>query len=325
MKTIPLYLLALFAVSESEEDNHQRKRRGYFRSTYPIGTNQLRIGGVNVDSYGSTERVMLRGTDLFSPGAGKFHSIPQYAGAIHELHQIPQIEYANSNAVDKPVQESQEFIPPQSTGTAIIPMNPPPATPVNAAAFNVPANGGAVFLGSGSLGVIDLGGGAYALGSGALGYSERRSNPRSSFRAPLLPPVQAAPNLIPAAVNSPPLPPQGRPIVQYSFPVSGQQKPTDENGYEFLPPNQVGFGDPLPPRPLKTRNAFATPTALQLPPQPPQLPQSFQAIQPLESYQSSQSFEVTSQPAQLQPVQPIDSDQSIYGQDVSDLYSSSYL
>lgn len=45
--------------------------------------------------------------------------------------------------------------------------------------------------------------GVYALGSGALGYSERRSNPRRSFRAPLLPPIQAAPNLIPAAVNSP--------------------------------------------------------------------------------------------------------------------------
>lgn len=57
--------------------------------------------------------------------------------------------------------------------------------------------------------------GAYALGSGALGYSERRSNPRRSFKAPLLPPVRAAPNLIPAAVNSPE-PVQAISVLNYS-------------------------------------------------------------------------------------------------------------
>lgn len=36
---------------------------------------------------------------------------------------------------------------------------PPPAVPVNAVASNVPSNQGATFLGSGSLGVVDLGNG----------------------------------------------------------------------------------------------------------------------------------------------------------------------
>lgn len=74
---------------------------------------------------------------------------------------VPAVPYATSNAIDKPVDEPQEIVPPQSTGNAIIPYYPPPATPVNAAAANVPARMGAVFLGSGSLGVIDLGGGKF--------------------------------------------------------------------------------------------------------------------------------------------------------------------
>nr|CAH7722219.1 unnamed protein product [Callosobruchus chinensis] len=39
------------------------------------------------------------------------------------------------------------------------------------------------------------------------------------------------------------------------------QLPRDQNGYEYLPPDRVAFGDPLPPRPLKTTNSYATPTA----------------------------------------------------------------
>lgn len=43
----------------------------------------------------------------------------------------------------------------------------------------------------------------------------------------------------------------------------------DENGYEYLPPNRIGFGDPLPPRPLKTTPGFATPSNLVVQPQVP--------------------------------------------------------
>nr|XP_023019921.1 actin cytoskeleton-regulatory complex protein PAN1-like [Leptinotarsa decemlineata] len=258
------------------------------------------------------------------PEYSKSEATGQYSH-IQELNQIPQIAYASSNAVDKPVQESQDFIPPQATGTVIIPRRPPPAIPVDTVGLNVPGKGGAVFLGSGSLGVLDLGGGAYALGSGSIGYSDRRSNPRSSFKAPLLPPVRATPNLIPAAVNSP-LPPQQTPIFEYQFPVTGQL-PTDQNGYEYLPPNRVGFGDPLPMRPLKTRNAYATPSPLQLPPQEPvyssfdpsQLMQQPQPVQP-EFIQTTHILQTT------ESVTPKDANRAdIYGQDIIDLYSSSYL
>lgn len=46
----------------------------------------------------------------------------------------------------------------------------------------------------------------------------------------------------------------------------GSQLPVDQNGYEYLPPDRVGFGDPLPERPLKTTTAYATPTSLQIQP-----------------------------------------------------------
>ncbi|CAH1963564.1 unnamed protein product [Acanthoscelides obtectus] len=150
----------------------------------------------------------------------------------------------------------------QGGQTAIIPLLPPPATPVQITRPNnaANANGGAVFLGSGALGVVALGGGAYVLGSGGLGYSNRRSNPRASFRHPLLPPVRASADLIPAAVNTPQM--QQFQGVQFSYPP-GSPLPRDQNGYEYLPPDRVAFGDPLPPRPLKTTNSYATPSPVQ--------------------------------------------------------------
>ncbi|KAJ8963003.1 hypothetical protein NQ314_005643 [Rhamnusium bicolor] len=201
MCKILIFFLALFALSKCEGDAYRRKRRGSFRSSYPVDSNQLQIGGVNVDTYGKSVNIPLQETDLYAPGVDQFLPISEYNQANVNLKvglrgirpnvdphlaqiQVSQINYPVSNAVDKPVQEQQEFQPPQSAGTAIIPPRPPPAVPVNAVADNVPTGRGAVFLGSGSLGVIDLGGGAYALGSGSLGYSEMRSNPRSSFKSP---------------------------------------------------------------------------------------------------------------------------------------------
>ncbi|RZC41364.1 hypothetical protein BDFB_003682 [Asbolus verrucosus] len=174
--------------------------------------------------------------------------------------------------------ESQEIIPPQSVGTAIIPRVPPLATPVNAVASNVPASGGAVYLGSGSIGVVDLGNGAYALGSGSIGYSGNRSRPRPNAMVPVYPPIPASPNLIPAAVPSPaPMPPgtvfQIPNNLDFNHPFFNvpQVPQVDQNGYEYLPPNRVGFGTPTPrPPTVKTRMQFATPTALQLQPQIPQ-------------------------------------------------------
>ncbi|KAJ8915882.1 hypothetical protein NQ315_015493 [Exocentrus adspersus] len=62
------------------------------------------------------------------------------------------------------------------------------------------------------------------------------------------------------------------------FPITGQPV-VDQNGYEYLPPNRVRFGDPLPPRPLKTTMAFATPSNLliqgQLPQYQPTAPPAF--------------------------------------------------
>lgn len=60
----------------------------------------------------------------------------------------------------------------------------------------------------------------------------------------------------------------------------GSQLPVDGSGYEYLPPDRVGFGDPLPTRPLKITNSYATPTALQiqsLQPQPQPQPQFTQS------------------------------------------------
>lgn len=200
------------------------------------------------------------------------------------LRRIPQAAVASpyrsvsrqplrivGNSIDKPIIEAQEYIPPQSTGTAILPQMPPPAVPVNAVASNIPASGGAVFLGSGSIGVVDLGNGAYALGSGALGYSENRARPRPTTTVPVYPPIKASPDLIPAAVPTPQPPQFG--FIDYTHPYLGvpQLPQIDQNGYEYLPPNRVGFGEPNPPRPIRTRQQFATPTALQLQPQVPQI------------------------------------------------------
>ncbi|XP_018561403.1 uncharacterized protein LOC108903646 [Anoplophora glabripennis] len=273
MKPVLIFLLALFTLSKCEEASNPRRARGSFQTSYPLGNN-LQIGGVDVESYGKGVGVPLRNTDLYAPGVDDVLPIQHYkqsdidlnvdlTGARHrgpQLHEIASLNYIVSNSIDKPVQEAQDNVPPQSLATAIIPPVPPPAIPINAVAANVPAERGAVFLGSGSLGVIDLGGGAYALGSGSIGYSRVRANPRSSFKAPLLPPVQAAPNLLPAAVPSPE-PPQP-PVFDFNHPLLGGRPPVDENGYEYLPPSSVSFGDPLPPRPLKTTMAFATPSNL---------------------------------------------------------------
>ncbi|CAH1371143.1 uncharacterized protein [Tenebrio molitor] len=200
----------------------------------------------------------------------------------------PQIAIIQSNSLDKPVMEGQEYIPPQSIGAAVLPRMPIPATPVNAAAANIPASRGAVFLGSGSLGVVDLGNGAYALGSGSIGYSGSRSRPRPTAKVPVFPPIQAAPNLIPAAVPSPapaqPIPPIGLVpgSIDFNHPLLNvpQVPQVDQNGYEYLPPNRIGFGTPNPPRPIRTRQQFATPTALQLQPQGPQFTDNIQFTVP---------------------------------------------
>lgn len=176
------------------------------------------------------------------------------------INQHPEIAVI-SNSIDKPVMEQQEAPPPPSDGSAIIPEVPPPAIPVNAVAANVPNTRGAVFLGSGSLGVLSLGNGAYALGSGSLGYSENRIRPNPNVQAPRPPPILASPNLVPAAVPSP------NPYPSYVpgfAPAPGQLPlPVDQNGYEFLAPERVGFGmiNPLTPPRLKVTQQFAAPTA----------------------------------------------------------------
>ncbi|XP_063903247.1 splicing factor, proline- and glutamine-rich-like [Zophobas morio] len=193
-----------------------------------------------------------------------------------------------SNSLDKPVMEGQEYIPSPGIGTAILPQMPQPAIPVNAVASNIPASRGAVFLGSGSIGVVSLGNGAYALGSGSLGYSENRSRPRPTANVPVYPPIRATPDLLPAAVPTP-LPPQPAPpiggfypgSIDFGGPFLVPQKPQlDQNGYEYLPPNRVGFGQPNPPRPPRTRQQFATPTTLQIP-QVPQIPNNIQFSLPV--------------------------------------------
>ncbi|XP_044748580.1 uncharacterized protein LOC123309493 isoform X2 [Coccinella septempunctata] len=178
---------------------------------------------------------------------------------------FPTYSFPDHNSIEKPVEEPQEYVPPQSMGSATIPLIPPPAIPVNAAASNVPSSNGAVYLGSGSIGVVQLSNGAYALGSGSLGYSDGRSQPRPSSKFPVYPPLPASPNLIPAAVPSqpqpaPPSPPHSRTQrFEYTFPVMHNHL-RDPNTYEVLRPETVSFGTAprRPPRP--PRMHFATPT-----------------------------------------------------------------
>lgn len=113
----------------------------------------------------------LQQTDLYSQGIENYLPIQNSQTShanydfkislpLQQAHALP-IPIAASNSVEKPVEEPQEYVPPQSIGQAILPEVPPPATPVNAAASNVQAPRGAVFLGSGSLGVVDLGNGTW--------------------------------------------------------------------------------------------------------------------------------------------------------------------
>lgn len=174
----------------------------------------------------------------------------------------PSYSFPEHNSIEKPVDEPQEYVPPQSVGSAGIPLIPPPATPVNAVAANVPSANGAVYLGSGSIGVVQLSNGAYALGSGSLGYSDGRSQTRSSSNEPSYPPLPASPNLIPAAVPSQPIqtpPASTMQRFEYTFPVMGTYG-QDPNTYEILRPETVAFGTAprRPPRP--PRMHFATPT-----------------------------------------------------------------
>nr|CAH7722217.1 unnamed protein product [Callosobruchus chinensis] len=164
--------------------------------------------------YVELNNVSLQTNGLTQPGASATIDLTQQQ--VEPSQQ--QVNFVSSNDIEKPVDEIQEFVPTQTQGgqTAIIPLLPPPATPVQITRPNTPANGGAVFLGSGALGVVALGGGAYVLGSGGLGYSNRRSNPRASFRHPLLPPVRASADLIPAAVNAPQM--QQFQGIQFNYP-----------------------------------------------------------------------------------------------------------
>ncbi|CAH1124076.1 unnamed protein product [Ceutorhynchus assimilis] len=196
---------------------------------------------------------------------------------------------ALSNSVEKPVQEPSDPPLPQLTGTAVIPLLPPPAVPVNAAASNVPSNNGAVFLGSGALGVVNLGNGAYALGSGGIGYSDNRQQPRPDGRSPLYPPLPASPNLVPAArpsqqVASVPQIDLTGITQEYRYdqslfvPNHVPQQQYDQNGYERLDASSAGFGQPvIRYRPLKIRTNYATPTVARVTleqAQANQLPQS---------------------------------------------------
>ncbi|XP_072386030.1 uncharacterized protein [Diabrotica undecimpunctata] len=249
MKIIFIFAIIFLKLAESKELKKVIHRHSY-RERLPLSTTNVNIEPIAIQNYGDVY------TQEYSTD-----NLKNFDGFYHIL----------SNSLEKPVQESQEYIPPQqSLGPAVIPDYPPPATPVNAAASNVPSNGNAVFLGSGSIGVVNLGGGAYVLGSGSLGYSEIRRNPRTSIHVPILPPIQAHSSLLPAAVNSPEIT-QPKPIFSYSYP-QGQKFPNDPNEYEFLTPDQVGFGDPLPPRPLKITNTYAVPTSLQIQPQVPPPP-----------------------------------------------------
>ncbi|KAK9870868.1 hypothetical protein WA026_009826 [Henosepilachna vigintioctopunctata] len=184
---------------------------------------------------------------------------PEITFSYEDAYDFSGISIPSHNSIEKPVDEPQEYVPPQSVGSASVPLQPPPAVPVNAVAANVPSNNGAVYLGSGSIGVVRLGNGAYALGSGSLGYSDLRSRPRPS--ANVRPsPIRASPNLIPAAIpGQPPIQPPTRQVFEYRFPLSDRSI-QDTNTYELLRPDGVGFGTPVirPPRPARMHFATAT-------------------------------------------------------------------
>ncbi|KAF7263944.1 hypothetical protein GWI33_000831, partial [Rhynchophorus ferrugineus] len=247
-----LFTLVLVGLSQSKKDDRDKRGTFSFADTFE----SLKI------PHGDTQ--------LFDLGVDTFLPIPQ--GDLIHSSKGSIIPVASSNSVEKPVQEPQEPIPQQPTGTAIIPLIPPPAVPVNAAASNVPSNNGATFLGSGALGVVNLGNGAFALGSGGIGYSNVRQQPRPNGNSPLYPLLPASPHLLPAATPSQQIPPG----FQFTPPLF---KPNDDfpkfpgisdpNGYEPLDPRNVRFGAQNPrKRPIKIRMNFATPTVPQVQVQP---------------------------------------------------------
>lgn len=222
-----------------------RSRRAPILGGYSYST-----GGLQFNPPFETLNLPLSDAELYSLGIDSF--LP-FGGSNFKANVVP---VASSNSVEKPVQEVSDSVPPQPRSTAVIPLQPPPAVPVNAAAANVPSTQGAVFLGSGSLGVINLGNGlwfdssfdfnvliflfigAFALGSGGIGYSDRRQQPRPSGTSPLFPPLAASPNLVPAATPSQP----PNPIIPGN--LSGQTAPI--GGIQFNQPFLVPSPQPQP-------------------------------------------------------------------------------
>ncbi|XP_050299339.1 uncharacterized protein LOC126738179 isoform X2 [Anthonomus grandis grandis] len=260
MKTILLTLSVFIILGHAAKQPQERARRGSISSSYSLTD--------------ATLNLPTAGSSLYSLGIDSFLPFPEGQLPVSKLNIAP---VALSNSIEKPVQEASDPMPQQPTGTAVIPFLPPPAVPVNAAAANVPSNNGAVFLGSGALGVVHLGNGAFALGSGGIGYSDQRQQPRPNGRSPLYPPLAASPNLVPAATPSQqpaPIPradlsgqlsPNGYGFQQplFSPSISQPQVAWDQNGYERLA--QSGFGSPSNRiRPLKTRMNYATATQNEL-------------------------------------------------------------
>ncbi|KAL1489734.1 hypothetical protein ABEB36_013669 [Hypothenemus hampei] len=267
LKTCCLLFTILSCLIITVNSERTQRDETYFKPyLYPRGGDNQNYEPLNVPLQESP--LYILGTDSFLPFA------PDTTLASPKFKISP---VAYSNSIEKPVQEPSDPVPQPPRITAVIPLQPPPAVPVNAAAANVPANNGAVFLGSGALGVVNLGNGAFALGSGGIGYSNIRQQPRPSGQSPLYPPLAATPNLVPAATPSQPplsipqpnLAGQLTPDGAYQFnsplftPQTRQMKEVDQNGYERL--SSPGFGNQTPRiRPIKTRMNYATLTVPQV-------------------------------------------------------------
>lgn len=234
-------ILALFAHSESEDAQANKKKRALFGWGYGSNLQFPSYNGYGLWNPWNTNRgYPIPFWNLYyPPGVGNVWNVPQFGFFDFQIPPFNGVLPPTPSTAIKPVTEpSLEPPPPQapprpkvSVARPIVPQFS--ATPPTGSKQNRP-----VSLGSGSLGVVQLANGGFTLGSGSIGYSPVGPPPPQS--PPMVQPTPAA--------------------IQMSSPVA--PGPLEGNNIDGAGPETVQFS--LPPLeallPPNTSPQYATPT-----------------------------------------------------------------